>query len=97
MRIGTVIGRVTLGVCAPGLEGARWLIVSPGGPREWQGPADRPGPGPSLVVFDNLGAGQEDRIGYVEGREAASPFADRIPLDAINVALIDRIFHQPAE
>src|SRR6266536_4798852 len=29
MRLGTVIGRVTLSVTVPALEGARWLIVSP--------------------------------------------------------------------
>ena len=29
MRLGTVIGRVTLSQTVPALTGARWLIVSP--------------------------------------------------------------------
>lgn len=53
-------------------------------------------PQPSLVVYDNLGAGTGDVIGYIEGREAASPFDPPIPIDAICAAIIDQINFEPA-
>ena len=42
---------------------------------------------------DNLGAASGQTIGYVEGREAASPFDEPTPIDAINAALVDEIFY----
>jgi hypothetical protein len=48
---------------------------------------------PSLVVYDNLGGGVGQTIGFVEGREAASPFDEPPPIDAINTALVDEIFY----
>jgi hypothetical protein len=36
-----------------------------------------------------------DVIGYVEGREAAQPFLQPTPVDAINTALIDEVFYSP--
>jgi microcompartment protein CcmK/EutM len=50
---------------------------------------------PSLVVYDNLGGGLGDTIGFVEGREAAQPFEKAPPIDAINAALVDTIFYNP--
>ncbi|HYG33766.1 MAG TPA: EutN/CcmL family microcompartment protein, partial [Clostridia bacterium] len=54
MRLGTVIGRVTLSVTVPSLEGARWLIVSPFTREHFQQGTETP-PGmskdPSLVVY----------------------------------------------
>src|SRR2546427_124553 len=50
---------------------------------------------PSLVVYDNLGGGVGQTIGYVEGREAAQPFDEPTPIDAINAALVDDIFYNP--
>ncbi len=98
MRLGTVIGRVTLSVAAPGLEGARWLIVSPFTREHFQQGTETP-PGlskdPSLVVYDNLGGGVGQTIGFVEGREAAQPFEKPTPVDAINAALVDEIFYSP--
>ena len=38
---------------------------------------------------------QGQTIGYVEGREAAQPFEQSPPIDAINAALIDEIFYNP--
>ena len=77
MKLGTVIGRVTLSANRAGLEGARWLIVSPFTREHFQRGTETP-PGmskdPSLVVYDNLGGGLGQTIGYVEGREAAQPF-----------------------
>lgn len=50
---------------------------------------------PSLVVYDNLGGGIGDVIGFVEGREAAQPLDPPAAIDAINAALIDHVFYQP--
>ena len=36
-------------------------------------------------------------IGYEEGREAAQPFAEPTPIDAVNAALVDEIFYSPFE
>jgi len=34
-------------------------------------------------------------IGYEEGREAAQPFDQPTPVDAINCALVDEVFYSP--
>jgi carbon dioxide concentrating mechanism protein CcmL len=98
MRLGTVIGRVTLSKVVPSLEGGRWLIVSPFTREHFQSGSETP-PGmstdPSLVVYDSLGGGVGETIGFVEGREAAQPFEKAPPIDAINVALVDKIFYSP--
>ncbi len=98
MRLGTVIGRVTLSVTVPTLEGGRWLIVSPFTREHFQrGGEALPGlsKDPSLVVYDDLGGGVGQTIGFVEGREAACPFDKPTPVDAINAALVDQIFYSP--
>jgi len=99
MRLGTVIGRVTLSQTVPSLIGARWLIVSPFTREHFQQGTQTP-PGlskdPSLVVYDDLGGGIGQTIGFIEGREAACPFAEPTPIDAINAALVDDIFYNPA-
>jgi carbon dioxide concentrating mechanism protein CcmL len=98
MKLGTVIGRVILSQTVPALEGARWLIVSPFTREHFQQGAETP-PGmskdPSLVIYDALGGGQGQTVGYVEGREAAQPFGEPTPIDAVNAALVDEIFYKP--
>ncbi len=98
MRLGTVIGRVTLSKILPALVGGRWLIVSPFTREHFQS-GSTPPPGLSKdfcpVVYDNLGGGVGQTIGFIEGREAASPFDQPTPIDAINAALVDEVFHQP--
>lgn len=98
MRLGTVIGRVTLSVSVPALTGARYLVVSPFSREQYQQAAETPlglSKEPSLVVYDNLGGGVGETIGFVEGREAACPFDQPTPIDAINAALVDEIFYNP--
>ena len=98
MKLGAVIGRVTLSRTLASLEGGRWLIVSPFTREHFQrGPETPPGMSkdPSLVVYDDLGAGVGQTIGFVEGREAAQPLAKLAPIDAINAALVDEIFYNP--
>jgi carbon dioxide concentrating mechanism protein CcmL len=98
MKLGRVIGRVTLSRCVPALEGGRFLIVSPFGREQYERGLDAPvsfGKDPSLVVYDNLGGNVAQVIGYVEGREAAQPFPEPTPVDAINAALVDELFYSP--
>lgn len=98
MRLGCVIGRVTLCRTIPALDGARWLVVSPFTRDHFQRGTETPhglSKDPSLVVYDNLGGGVGQTIGFTEGREAAQPFKQPTPVDAINAALVDEIFYQP--
>jgi carbon dioxide concentrating mechanism protein CcmL len=98
MRLGKVIGRVTLSATVPALLGARWLIVSPFTREHFQHGFDAPAglsKDPSLVTYDDLGGGVGQTIGFVEGREAAAPFEQPTPVDAINVALVDEVFYNP--
>lgn len=98
MRLGTVIGRVTLNKTVPSLIGARWLIVSPFTREHFQQGSNVPkglSKDPSVVVYDDLGGGIGQTIGFVEGREAASPFGEPTPVDAINAVLVDEIFYSP--
>jgi microcompartment protein CcmK/EutM len=70
MKLGSVIGRVTLSKVVPELVGARWLIVSPFTREHFQrGTEELPGMSkdPSLVVYDSLGGGIGQTIGFVEG------------------------------
>jgi carbon dioxide concentrating mechanism protein CcmL len=98
MRLGTVIGRVVLCKSIPEYEGGRYLIVSPFDREHFQQGPEAPeglSKQPSLVVYDDLGAGPGDTIGFIEGREAATPFEYPMAIDAINAALVDNIFYNP--
>lgn len=100
MKLGTVIGRVTLSKTVKSLEGGRFLIVSPFSREQFAAGLDAPttmGKDPSLVVYDTIGGGVGQVIGYVEGREAAQPFEVPTPVDAINAALVDEMFYRPWE
>ena len=99
MRLGKVIGRVTLNATVPPLEGARWLIVTPFTREHFQQGSETPAglsKDPTLVVYDDLGGAVGQTIGFVEGREAAQPFEQPTPVDAISAALVDDIFYSPA-
>ena len=48
-----------------------------------------------LVAYDNLGAGEGDIVGIVEGAEATAPFDYDIPIDAITVAIFDSLHYEP--
>ena len=88
MRIGTVIGRVTLSVRSPRYSGERLLLTLPwkretlGGEKKFD---------PAIVVYDDLGANAGQQIGISEGREAACPFPKPTPVDAYCAMLIDEI------
>ena len=100
MKLGTVIGRVTLSRSVETLKGGRYLMVSPFSREQYAaGLGAKPGMGkdPSPVVYDNLGGGVGQVIGYEEGREAAQPFDRPTPIDAINSALVNEIFYSPCK
>jgi microcompartment protein CcmK/EutM len=50
---------------------------------------------PSLVVYDDLGGGVGQTVGFVEGHEASVPFEQSTPVDGLTVALVDEIFYNP--
>jgi ethanolamine utilization protein EutN len=90
MRIGDVIGTVTLNRVHPSVAGATWKLVVP---LTWDNLLERSEePAEEVVVYDELGAGIGNRIALSEGREAAMPFyPDVKPLDAYNAAILDRL------
>lgn len=98
MRIGQVIGRAVMSRQDDAFRGARWLVVSPVDAADLNTACDKSpklSKQPSLVVYDKLGAGAEDIVGFVEGAEATAPFDGPTPIDAITVAIFDQIHHQP--
>jgi len=91
MRIGRVVGRVTLSQSYDTLAGGRFLIVAvqdrfslSGQPRKTT---------EYLVSYDHLGAREGDMIAISESREACMPFYPEkiVPLDAYNAAILDRV------
>jgi len=90
MRLGHVIGKVTLSRQEPSYLGGRFLLDRPWAPKNQTA-------APALVVYDNLGAGLGSVIGFTEGSEASKPFAEATPVDAYNAAIADEIFHQPPQ
>jgi len=96
MRLGHVIGRVTLSRQDPAYHGGRFLLVQPFTKAQFAGAPMTPlAAGSTLVVYDNLGAGEGHTIGFTEGAEAAVPFAQPTPVDAFNAAIIDQVFYNP--
>lgn len=90
MRVGEVIGSVTLSKKLPEVPDGRLLIVQP------QSVAAIRGGGPQvsdpLVVFDELGAADRMRVAISERREASMPFMpERAPIDAYCAALLDNV------
>jgi microcompartment protein CcmK/EutM len=90
MRIGKVIGRVTLAQTYETLVGGRFLLVEVQDRFSLVGKARKSTE--SLVVYDHLGAREGDVIAFTESREAAMPFypEKRVPLDAYNAAILDQ-------
>ncbi|MDA0832886.1 MAG: carbon dioxide concentrating mechanism protein CcmL [Planctomycetota bacterium] len=95
MRIGKVIGKVTLGRCHPSLKGATWIIAAPLYAAGLTDDAPANGDniqGEPLVAFDEWGAGTGALIALSEGAEATAPFApEQKPIDAYNTAILDNV------
>lgn len=98
MRVAQVIGRVTLSLQDPSYKGGRWLVVNPLDAEQFND-ACRQAPALSgqlsLIAYDNIGAGDGDIVGIVEGAEATAPFDFPIPIDAITVAIFDSLSYEP--
>jgi ethanolamine utilization protein EutN len=90
MRIGQVIGTVTLNRMHPTLAGFRWTIAVPYSLDALKSMSEPDGE--DLVVLDQLGAANGQRIGFTEGVEAAAPFhPERKPVDAYAACLLDHL------
>ncbi len=90
MRIAEVIGTVTLSRACPTLANSRWIVAVPFSLKSLQ--AGAVPDGEDLVVYDNLGAGNGNRIGISEGAEAAVPFYPvKQPIDAYCACILDAI------
>lgn len=90
MRIGEVIGTVTLSRVHPSLTGAALRLVVPLTLADLRG--DAPPAGEAIVVYDDRGAGVGSYIAISEGGEAAQPFSpEDKPVDAYNAAILDTI------
>ncbi len=90
MRIAEVIGTVTLSRAHPSVKGFRWIIGVPFSlaALKKNGAPDSE----DVVIFDNLGAGNGQRIGFSEGGEAAAPFyPEKKPVDAFCACILDQI------
>ena len=94
MRIGKVVGRVTLSPIHESLVGGRFLIVEVQDRFSLAGQSRKTSE--YLVTYDNLGAGAGDLIAFTESREACMPFypEKRVPLDAYNAAILDQVVVQ---
>lgn len=90
MRIGDVIGTVTLNRAHPSLLGASFKLVAP---LSWDNLAGRWDERvEEVTVLDELGAGLGSRIAFSEGREAAMPFHPEVkPIDGYNAAILDSL------
>jgi microcompartment protein CcmK/EutM len=90
VRIGEVIGKVTLSTCDEKLIGGRFLIVRPNDPASLR--EGRQGKGAVVVVYDELGADVGQQVSFSEGREGAMPFwPDRVAVDAYLSCLLDEV------
>ncbi len=90
MRIAKVIGKVTLSRAVPEFQGAILKLALPMMLSDIENentPLDD-----LLVVYDELGAGNENYIALSEGGEAAQPFYPEMkPVDAYNAAILDTV------
>ena len=90
MRIGKVIGNVTLSRVHETLVGGTLKLVVPLTLAELI--ADAEPQGESLVVWDDLGAGLGETVCFSEGGEAVQPFRPNVkPVDAYLAAILDNV------
>lgn len=96
MKIGQVIGRVTLHRQEPSYTGGRFLLVQPLSREQLAGaPLEPMALGWGLVAYDELSADRGDIVGYSESGEAAAAFEQPTPVDAYICAILDRWNYQP--
>ena len=90
MRIGEVIGTVTLNRCHGSFDCGTYRLVIPLNLDNLRGAA--PATAEPIVAYDALGAGLGSRIAISEGAEAAQPYRpNQKPIDAYNAAILDTL------
>ena len=90
MRIARIEGTVTLSRAHPAFAGARLRIASPLTLEQLT--SSNPVGDESVVLWDELGAGEGSLVALSEGPEAAQPFRPEIkPVDAYNAAILDHL------
>jgi len=104
MRIARVIGKLTMSRTIPDIVPGSYLVVRPCGRKALGGTGFHGGTGfqpvqpgaEELVLYDDLGAREEDLCGMVEGREATQPFLPKkVPFDAYNACILDEVNFRP--
>jgi len=83
VKLGQVVGRIVATRKDPSLEGQRLLLVQPlDGASQ---PIGRP-----QVMVDAVGAGADEVVFWVRGKEASFPFLPRsVPADAAITGIVD--------
>ena len=90
MRIARVLGSVTLNRCLPSFKSASLRLAVPLMAEDLE--SDKLPETETLVVWDELGAGNGGLIAVSEGAEAAQPFKPQLkPVDAYNAAILDSV------
>ena len=90
MRIAKILGNVVLSRSHPSFADARLRVAVPMTLAELE---DETEPlGESLVLWDELGAGEGSLVALSESSEAAQPFRPDVkPVDAYNSAILDHV------
>mgnify|MGYP001246407785 FL=1 len=90
MRIARVLGSVTLNRCLPSFESASLRLAVPMMTTDLE--SDQLPETETLVIWDELGAGNGGLVAVSEGAEAAQAFKPELkPVDAYGAALIDSV------
>ena len=90
MRIGMVVGKLSLRKVHPTLVGKRYVVVHPQSLNSLVG-GEQPAP-EEVVVVDELGATSGARIGFSEGAEASAPFQpEKKPVDAYVACIVEEL------
>jgi len=90
MRIGEIIGTVTLNRAHPSFEGATLKMAVPLSLKALSGEEELTDE--FLVLWDQLGAGIGSRVAISEGPEASMPFRPDIkPVEAATAAILDTL------
>jgi len=90
MRVAKIIGKVVLSRSHSSFDGANLKLAVPLSLGNIDGSSNEEAD--SVVVWDELGAGDGAIIGMAEGPEAAQPFRpDLKPVDAYVAAILDSI------
>lgn len=90
MRIGKVVGQLTLSRWHDSVSGVQWKLVVPMKERELVGGGAPTGE--ELIAYDELSTAEGQLVAFSEGAEASMPFyPNNKPVDAYIAAILDRV------